>query len=419
MADSVQVAVFEGGKLSVYAQGERSKEVVLALPLSRLLAKVVSIPAENRDDPVAYATPILQAMSPFPDEPLTVSCETVRETADSLVAIAAALPEGSADDIGEALDAEGVFPTRIDVIALGAIRSLWGEIAVGSVDARRIVLLKDVDCISLFVLDGDAPVAVRALSDSSDIKREVLLSLLEAEDFAGSKPVFEIVASEGIDTAGLETFGKVRILASNGDAARGVAERSLEAGTLNALPDSWREMLEETRFKAKMRRGLCVAGGIWALIMLVLFGVPVVYGFMTDHQKNMSQEHSRKYRAVEEMRDKVRLVQKYSDHERGALEILKAVSDAMPDGIVELNSWNFKRDTGVRFSGEAEDAASVYEFKDALLACASMTYYEDDPDNVTTNTVFSDVLLTGPSASKGGRQKFDIDCRFGSEEEEN
>ena len=56
------------------------------------------------------------------------------------------------------------------------------------------------------------------------------------------------------------------------------------------------------------------------------------------------------------MRDKVKVVQKYSDHSRGALEIMKAVSDCLPlpDGAdsscIELSSWSFKREDGVRFS---------------------------------------------------------------------
>jgi hypothetical protein len=187
----------------------------------------------------------------------------------------------------------------------------------------------------------------------------------------------------------------------------GVAERSLEESSLNALPVSWREVLEETRFKAKLKRRLSIAGGIWAAIMLVLFGVPVVYGYMADHQKALCKEHSRQYRAVAEMRDKVKLVQKYSDHARGALEIMKAVSDRLPQGIT-LNSWNFRRDEGVKVSGEADLAEDVYEFKDNM----SETGSEDGGEKV-----FAEVNLSGPSASRGGKQKFDLECNYETEEE--
>ena len=138
MAESVQIAVFEGGNLSVVQAREKDPEVVLALPLNRLLVKMVRVPAENREDPVAYATPILQAMSPYPDEPLTVTCETVGETEAGLTVIAAALPESAADDIGAALDAGKYSATRIDALALGQLRELWGALDDGRADIRRL-----------------------------------------------------------------------------------------------------------------------------------------------------------------------------------------------------------------------------------------------------------------------------------------
>jgi hypothetical protein len=141
--------------------------------------------------------------------------------------------------------------------------------------------------------------------------------------------------------------------------------------------------------------------------MLVLFGVPIVYGYLTDHQKALCREHSRQYRAVAEMRDKVKLVQKYSDHARGALEIMKAVSDRLPQGVT-LNSWSFRRDEGVKVSGEADEAEFVYKFKDNMSEAGS-----EDGDE----SVFASVTLNGPSAGRGGKQKFDLECRYELEEE--
>ena len=406
MADSVQVAAFEGGELRVMASKEKSNEAVLGLPLSRLIVKMVRVPEESRGDPSAFAAPILQAMSPYPDEPLTVSCETVRETERGMVVLAAALPESASDDIAEALDAKKLNVTRIDALALGTLRGVWS--ALGQGDERRLVLIGGPDCISAVVIDGDMPSAIRAISSQSDMKREVMLSLLEAEDFGGARDLSEIVCVGEVPSDGLETFAPIRKIEVGEDAALvGVAERALEPDSINALPASWQEVLEETRFKSKLKGRLFVAGGLWAAIMLVLFGVPIVYGYLTDHQKALCREHSRQYRAVAEMRDKVKLVQKYSDHARGALEIMKAVSDRLPQGVT-LNSWSFRRDEGVKVSGEADEAEFVYKFKDNMSEAGS-----EDGDE----SVFASVTLNGPSAGRGGKQKFDLECRYELEEE--
>ena len=430
MAESIQIVAYTGGELRALSEGVAPGEAVLALPLSRLVVKMVRV-AEG-EDPVAVATPVLAALSPFPDEPLTVSCETVSETEKGRVVLAAALPESAADDIADALDAAKVNVTRVDALALGELRALWGQLgdaassrvrdggdssatrqdaaSPNGYGTRKLVLLKNVDCISLFVLDDDVPSAVRAITSAGDLRREVMLSLLEAEDFAGGKPLSEIVVSGDVDATGLEAFAPVRRIEGAGEEAvfAGIEARSADPAALDVLPDSWREVLEETRFKAKLKKFLAIAGGIWALVMLVLFGVPVVFGLLTDHQRTLSREHSRQYKAVLATKEKVNLVRKYSDHSRGALEIMKAVSDTLPmpedadSSCIELNSWNFKREEGVRFSGEADTAALVYQFKDALI----------------DSGIFAEVNLQGPSAGKGNRQRFDIDCRFQAEEEE-
>ena len=415
MAESIQVVAFEGGELRPLGSEIVPGEAVLALPLSRLVVKMVRVPEEA--DAVETASGILSAISPFPDEPLTVSCETVRETEKGRVVLAAALPEGAADDIADALDAAKINVTRVDILSLSELRGLWSQLSDGRTGVRRLVLLKSADCLSLFVLDDDQPSAVRAITSEGDLRREVMLSLLEAEDFGGAKPLSEIVVSGDVDASSLEPFAPVRRIEAGEDrialALKGVEERSGEPSSLDALPESWREVLDETRFKAKLKKFLAIAGGIWAFVMLVLFGVPVVFGFLTDRQKSLCREHSRQYKSVLAMKEKVDLVRKYSDHARGALETMKMVSDLLPlpegsdSSCIELNSWNFRREDGersggVKFSGEADSTALVYQFKDALVDCG----------------LFAQVDLQGPSAGKGGRQRFDIDCRFEGEEQE-
>lgn len=389
MQKDFQIAVFEGGTLRVVKSGNPGREAVLALPLNRLLAKMVRVPAG--EDAVAVATPVLQALSPFPDEPLTVSCETVRETAEGSVVLAAALPESATDDLAEALDAQKLNVTRIDLLALGQLRAIWGRFDASD-GKRRLVRITSPDGQALIVLDGDQPVALRGLADAGDREREEMLLLLEAESFGGPKPLAETVEVEASDAA-----------------VEGVAERSLDPSALNALPASWREVLEETRFKATLVRRISVAVGLWLLVMGVLFGVPVVYGFMADHQKGLSRQHARQYRLVSDKKKKVDVFKEYSDHGRGALEIMKAVSDRLPAGVT-LSNWSYDRKTGLRISGDAETDTEVYDFKNAMEELA----FGEDED---AERVFQTVELGKLSMSKG-RQRFDLDLGFEAKEEE-
>ena len=429
MIEEVKVVAYEGGSLRLLSGGGKGNEAVLALPLSRMLVQMARVP--SGEDPVAVAAPLLQSANPYPDEELTVSCETVRESEGCAVVMAAALPEGAADDIGEALDAAKLNVTRVDILELGQLRSSWSAICGEDEEPRRrAVLVSSVDGIAVVVLDGDQPAAVRSASVGSDLRREVMQTLLEAEDFDGAKPLAEIVVleperpegaqgaeaageavgetggdggTEGADPFGaLAAFAPVRRVAVGADSALvGVAERSRDPLSLNALPASWAEVLGETRFKAKLVKYLSVAIGIWALAMGVLFGVPMVYDFMTDSQKAETKRNHSRFTEVKKMVDKVNLVRNYSDHDRSALELLKAVSDRLPAGVT-LAEWDYRSDKGISIRGDAASSSDVYELKDLMEAMA----FGEEED---AEKVFAEVKMGAVSSSKGGRVRFNLD----------
>ena len=393
MAKEAQVVAYESGALRALPSRSSGSEAILALPLTSLLLRIVRVPAG--EDPVAVATPVLKSISPFPDEDLTVSCETVSENEQGRVVIAAALPESAADDIAEALDAKKLTVTRVDALVLGQLRESWGRLNVAD-GQRRLVRLKSPDCTTLLVVDGDQPVSISAIVDEADLKRGEMLALLEAEDFGGPRLLAETVDIDSTEDP---------------DAAlRGVAERSEDPAALNALPESWREVMVETRFKSKLVTFLTIAGVIWALAMGVLFGVPFAYDYMTGREKDRIRQHSRRYREVVAMKERVDIVRKYSDHSLGALEIMKAVSDRLPEGVT-LSSWNYSQGKELRIAGEAPNNGEELDLKEAMEALT----YEDE--NGETNKVFKSVHLGNTSESKGMR-RFSLDLSMQSEEDE-
>ena len=376
MTEIPKIAAYTGGELHILPSESKTKDVVLALPVSRLLVKFVHVPPGSEETPEQISAPILKELSPFPDEELTVSCETMHENEDGgKVVMAAALPESAAADIGEKLDEAKLNVVRIDALPLGMMRALLPTLG-DLPDGRVLFAEKSLDGATLIVLDSGEPVSMRALSDDCNLKNEAMLSLMDAEDFAGEKPIVAVVAA-GMDAGELSDFAPVRAVepVSVDAALEGVSARTAEPGALNALPASWREVLEETRFKAKLVRRLVAAGVVWALVMSVLFGVPAVYGFMTDHQNALIKEHRRSYSAVSEMREKVRVIRKYSDHAGGALEVMRAISEMMPDegdGFT-FTSWDFRRDEGLRIAGEADEKSMILDFKDSLARSGIFT----------------------------------------------
>jgi hypothetical protein len=60
-----------------------------------------------------------------------------------------------------------------------------------------------------------------------------------------------------------------------------------------------------------------------------------------------------------------------------------------------LAGFTYKKETGIKINGDADEPSLVYAYKDAI----------------TGNPLFETVTLTGPSASRG-KHKFDIDAKF-------
>lgn len=418
MAEDIKIAVFENGELSVPVEGDKGNEAVLALPLDRLLVKVVKIPADAGDDPVAYLTDIFKAVSPFPDEPLHVSFETVRETEEGRIVLAAALPEGSTDDIAEALDAARLNVTRVDSLALGALRVAWPRLGIAGDTARRLLLIPGPSCISLFVLDGDCPAVIRAVPVDADLKRETMLSLIEAESFAGPAALSEVLVIGELDVSALSSFAPVRQVDPAGlDPVEGIVERSSDPSSLNALPDTWHQVLEETRFKSKFKSFMLIAAGIWVVMLAVVIGVPEYYARQADKQKDISKRHQKHYRDVQEKKEQVEAVRNVSNHDLGALETLRVVANSLPDGLV-LSRWNFKRGDILTFSGtsDAGNHQRVYDFKDSLSSVMLSQISGKEEDGEVN--YFKRVELPRGVATRGAKATFDVECDFKDPEEE-
>lgn len=383
-----------------------TREVVLALPLSRLLVKVVRVPAENAETAPDEAGAMLDKTSPFPDEELMVGMETVSENDREIVALVAALPEATSAEIGEALDAAKLRVTRTDAMALGWLRALWPRLAREGAPRRQVALLDLDDGWDVVVVDGGSPSVVRglgAMASAEDLGREVTLTLLQAPfgPEVGEIVVFSRTEPDADATARLSAFGTVRHekVEDAFGGVEGVAWRTAEACLFDVTPEAWSRALAETRFKRKMMGWVAAAGVLWLGVMGVLFGVPFAYDQMTAHEKQLSKKHEKAYNEVKGMRERVKLVQRYSDHARGSLEMLRMVSERLPEGIV-LTSFDYVRDDKLSVSGEAEDAEAVYKFKNAIVDAKT----------------FAEVELRGPTA-RGEVQKFSIEAFFVAKED--
>jgi hypothetical protein len=382
-----------------------ARQVVIALPLSRLLVRVLKMPIEVRDDLVDAVSLQMDKLSPFPGEELSVGCEILSETETGLWIFAAAMPAAVFEELGSALSEARLQVTRTDISALGWFRSLCGPLQLTR-PGRRVVLMRLDEGWDLLVLDHGVPVLARGLGEITDtdtLVREMTLSLLNAELEAGNSPVADaLVVSKEVPSA--EIVGQLEALLgvpvrhqappSEDGGIEGVALRTGEGASLDLTPQVWRDAVKQAQTRKRILTGVAVAVGFWALFMAVLFSGPLVYKQLIERTRAASRAHAKAYKQVSDTRERVNLILSYTDRTYSALEMLRMAAGYLPQGIT-LTGFNFRREDGVKITGEADVPTLVYEFKNAIT---------DDP-------LFETVSLMGVSASKG-RHKFDVDAKF-------
>ena len=382
-----------------------SRDIVLALPLSQVLVRVLKMPLEVRDDVTDAVALQMDKLSPFPGEELSVGCEILSETESHLWVFAAALPAAIFEALGTALDEAHLQAVRTDVAVLGWLRSLSGPCQLMR-DGRRVIVMAPDGLWELAVLDHGVPVLARGLggaASTEDVIRELTLSLLNVELDVGVGAVEEVlvVSQQVPDQALIEklrglTGAEVRhvIPPTPDGGVEGVALRTGEGAVLDLTPKAWRDQIKASRIRKRVVTGAGIALAIWAVLMGTLFAGPAVYKQLTAQVRKHSRAHAKAYKQVSDTRERVNLIESYTDRTRSSLEMLRLASSVLPQGIT-LIGFTYRRDEGVKISGEADQPTVVYDFKNA----------------VTENPLFEAVTLVGPSISRG-KHKFDVDATF-------
>lgn len=382
-----------------------ARQVVIALPLSRLLVRIMKMPMEVREDLSDAVALQMDKLSPFPGEELSVGYEILSEGENALWVFAAALPAQVFEELGSALHEAKLQVIRTDASALGWFRSLCGPCQLTR-PGRRVLLMDPDEGWDLLVLDHGVPVLARGLGLQADVNaliREMTLSLLNVELDAGESPVADVlVVSKNVPSP--ELVKKLEALTgvavrhvvppTEDGGAEGVAIRTGEGATLDLTPQTWRDEIKESSIRKRVLTGVSIAAAVWAIFMGVLFSGPLVYNQMTKHVRGESRAHAKSFKRVSDTRDRVNLILAYTDRTYSPLEMLRMASARLPQGITLLG-FNYRRDDGVRISGEADQPTLVYDFKDA----------------VTADPLFESVSLTGPTISKG-KHKFEVDAKF-------
>lgn len=392
----------------------------ITIPVAQTTCQILTLPTVDSTELDSMTRLRLEQLAPFDAEKLAVSWETLAQDAESTRVIAAALPVESVESWWNAIAECGLRAKRLELSILAWWHAIRASNAIPD-SGRQLVLLRDGEAWDFLSVDDGIPSFLRVLSapveTPEDWLRELTLSLVDLELNAGqrscenlflfytseAKPDIAAVAKDLGCPLHLEPLPEVLAC------ARSVSIRSLEKDAIDLTPPEWRRQETLKKQRRQMVAGCVVAGLIWLLCAAYLLLAPMVSSMLLGNVRKERQSIAASYREVNDLSARVQLIRNYMDRDLSAIELLRQITLVQPAGVT-LSSFTYRRDDGVRLSGETEEASKVYAFKDAVT---SLNKGKSD------TRLFAEVSLTGPSAAKGGMQRFDLNMVFPGTQEAN
>ena len=385
----------------------------LTLPAAQTLLRVVSLPTTDDAELRGMAELQIDKFSPFPADSMVMALEVIeRQEKATRVLIAAAQRDAIAAQAAPLL-AAGLLPAGVGVDVLG----WWENIKAAGKLAERggeVVILLTPTGAELMALHNGHPLLFRTLCQNpvggTELIEELDLALLALEAEWGEAalrlsiwraPEVPAALAESIQGhTGLHTT--VQELGTLSTLSAGIALRVCETKetAVNLVLPDW---LVLARLRRR-RRGLIITALVAGLIWLLGLAVAVSGSQWQQHVATQLQHEQALLEGpaaeVRQQQAQLRLLQQYADPVGSALECLRDISAALPDGV-KLTSLTFVKGQQITLRGEADDAKSIYTFQQGLKS----------------STRFKQVQLHGitPAAGKQTHTGFNVTLTLGEE----
>ncbi|MDA0322596.1 MAG: pilus assembly protein PilM [Verrucomicrobia bacterium] len=385
-------------------------DVSCAVEASKLVMRVVRLPAVDVEERRGMVELQVDKISPFALESLVISHEVISGSDGQQDVLVAAAPLAVVEALGRTLGAIGVKPVAVDVDLLGWWRLIRDD-ARSATQGRVIVLLVQEDACSLFAAENGDLISIRSLDPPDRVSPEEFgrqiaddvrhtVTALELERGPCEISEASIWHAGNVETQALQNAleGVIGVAVDLHDAttlppvSEGLARRYLKStdAIVDLVPLAWRE----AEGKRRLRKRLIIASV--AAVLLWAAGVAGIFLLRHLEAQNLQAEQAR-FEALKRPADEVRVLRRrvnsldhFTRENIPSLDCLTEIARALPQQV-ELKSYTYTRERVV-LNGQASDATPVFDFKTAL-------------DGVL---LFSTVELNGPTLTKEGLETFRV-----------
>lgn len=386
--------------------------VVLALPSSQLLVRVLELPPVDGAEIAGVVELQVDKFSPFPLDQMVVSHEVLARDETTCIVLVAAAKATVVDAAGAYLEQHGLRISRVDAALLGRWKGLV-EIGELADSGRETLIIVSEGTLEVLTHEAGTLVelsclgAIPDLSDAAaaeDMAGEIahLLVATEVERGRAKEQRITLWAETALPifARALETVCEVAVheasLTAIPSVAHGVALRDMAGGSvLDLTPSQWRAAESTKRLRRQLVVSALVVVGAWGILVGGVLGWMAFERNRLSHFKADAERWQEPANAVRRLRLQVRMIERYTDRTYSALECLRDISRLQPEGV-DLTTFTYRKSEGVAIDGEADSGTFVNAFHEALNGSA----------------LFSDVQSGARTVTRKGRHRFSFDMAF-------
>lgn len=391
--------------------GQIPESATFAIQTADIIFRCLKFPTIDHDEIASMAANQMEKDAPLPVEEMVGSFEILSSSEDASLVLCASAPIASVERLKKETGANLTQFERVDATALGLLRNLVDAKAVSGI-RREAVLAEEGDRITLIVTDSAQPVLIRSAGLIRSINPQALvnttrIAMIQTQIEHGASDLTHVICvsdspnvQSAVAAVATALGCPVKHLATHSlpPVAYGTALRSLDESGLNLFPESWREMLSERQFRKHFRTGMMIAAASWLLILIWFYGWPAI---ITQRIKSLNAEVARlapAETAVNDIRNRIHIIDRYSDRTYSPMEALLEVAVNLPEGI-ELSSFRYNSvKHQISVEGRAKVSTIVYDFMNRLK---------------TSKILGENKLVSGPTLNRNlGLTVFELSIEF-------
>lgn len=388
-----------------------SGPVWLILPAAQALLRVVTLPTTETSEVRGMAELQLDKFSPFTAETMIMALEVLGQYEKSTRVLIAAAQRDVIAALAAPILAAGLLPAGVGIDMLGWWRHLRtaGQLAN---QGRELVLILTAAGAELMAQQDGQPLLFRTLGQqigsSDELIEELNFALLSLEaEWGAATPRLTIWRSSDVPTELVEALQAhvdlrvtIQDLGTLPSLTEGVARCAVEttAPPVNLVLPDWPAAAQQRKLRRNLTAAAVLVGSLWALSLVTLIG-----GSQWRQHRVARLQHDlalleKPAAEVRQQQTLLRLLQQYADPAGSALEGLRNISAALPDGV-KITSFTYTKGLSITLRGEADDAKDIYTFQQGLKGAACFKQVQlhniTPPSGKKPHTGFSATLSLG------------------------